>query len=241
MSLTKIIHLSDLHIGAGDLAGVATHLVDKIIAEHDPEQHAVALTGDLVDEPTKPNFKRAAALLARLDGYRVMCVPGNHDVLPLRGVDLGLIGKGDYALWRRYISKGAYPQRWPLGGGWTALGIDTNEGSSTDATPDLARGEVGAAQLLRLTFELSRHNPVIVLGHHRLWWRDAAHLLKDADELHSILDPRCALYLCGHQHEHHDIKRGGVRYIAAPSSTKSRRFQVIDLDDLEAAPVWCAL
>lgn len=223
----KIIHLSDLHVGQGQLHQRFVRLVDHILEQHDPSEHVIAITGDLVDVMDERSFRQVRAQLDRLGAYLVMCVPGNHDVLPLKGVDLGLVGRGDYALWRKYISREPYPQRWRVGD-WTIIGLDTNAGTAQDAEVDLAQGCVGPHQLMELTLALA-DQPALVLGHHRVWWRDKSHLLEDAAQLHEVLDPRASMYLCGHQHQAHVTKRGDVVYIAAPSSTKSMRYQCIDL------------
>ena len=45
----KIIHLSDLHVGQGQLHQRFVRLVDHILEQHDPSEHVIAITGDLVD------------------------------------------------------------------------------------------------------------------------------------------------------------------------------------------------
>jgi len=167
-----------------------------------------------------------------------MAVPGNHDIFT-SGLDLGLASRATYALWLKYIAPIAgahllprWPQRWQCGE-LTVIGLDTNQASGVDWQIDLARGQVGARQLADLTL-LLQDGPVVVIGHHRVWWDDTAHRLEDAEQLHAILDPRALMYLCGHQHKAHEVLKGAVRYVAAPRSTQRHqgklRYQVLDLD-----------
>jgi len=234
----KIIHLSDTHIGAGrDRLVELNSLVAHIRATYEPDDTAVAITGDLVERPLEVLYSQLwRALMPLVDGYRLMAVPGNHDVHAARGVDLG--GRGDYSGWRRHVEPliGGEAlahgiREWRLGDR-QVLGIDTNYASARDRDPDLARGCVGQDQLGELTMVLE--TGAIVLGHHRVWWDDHLHRLEDALKLHEVLDPRAAWYLCGHQHARHDVTRGAVRYVAAPRSTQRHegrlRYQVLDLD-----------
>lgn len=162
-------------------------------------------------------------LVAR--GFRLFCVPGNHDIHPARGVDLGWLRDATYAGWERYVEPlvaqgvGTWPRLWRFGGA-QIIGLDTNAGSARDGIIDLACGCVGQAQLLALTIML-QDRPSVVLGHHRVWWRDRAHRLKDADDLAKILEPRARLYLCGHQHQAEVIEREGTTYRASRRSTQA--------------------
>ena len=235
----KIVHLSDTHIGAGrDRLVELNHLVAHICATHEPDDTAVAITGDLVERPLEVLYSqlRRALMPLVVAGFDLYCVPGNHDVHSARGVDLG--GRGDYAGWHRHVAPliGGLAlahgvREWRFGG-HQVLGIDTNYASARDRDPDLARGCVGQAQLGELTMVLEAG--AIVLGHHRVWWDDYLHRLEDADRLHDVLDPRASFYLCGHQHEAHEVLKGAVRYVAAPRSTQRHegklRYQVLDLN-----------
>ena len=67
---------------------------------------------------------------------------------------------------------------------------------------------------MELTLALA-DQPALVLGHHRVWWRDKTIFLRTLRSC-TVLDPRASMYLCGHQHQAHVTKRGDVVYIAAP-------------------------
>lgn len=239
----SIIHLSDLHVGAGDNLKLTKRLVAHIVETHDPAVSAVAITGDLVETPHARLFGQLTKALEPLRdaGFTAFIVPGNHDLFP-RGLDLGRLTSASI-LWRSLVRRFCPPSeqqgmmvwRWH---GVQIIGLDTMAGSGDDWEVDLAQGCVGAHQLAQLTAIMEVG--AVVLGHHRVWWDDMAHRLEDADKLHAVLDPRASMYLCGHQHEAHTTKRGDVVYIAAPRSTELRsrqlRYQLIAMD---GAASWC--
>lgn len=234
----RLIHLSDLHVGVRRNHVELNTLVAHICATYEPSTTAVAITGDLVERPLGALYSQLRKCLIPLvvAGFDLYCVPGNHDVHAARGVDLG--GRGDYSSWHRHVAPltGGLAlahgvREWRLGGR-QILGLDTNRASARDRDPDLARGCVGEQQLAEVTMVLE--TGAIVLGHHRVWWDDRLHRLEDAAQLHEVLDPRAAFYLCGHQHRPYDATHGAVRYVAAPRSTQRHegklRYQVLDLD-----------
>jgi 3',5'-cyclic AMP phosphodiesterase CpdA len=74
--ITRILHVSDLHIGAREDAGLE-HALARLIARVGPE--AVIASGDLTHRGRPDEHERAAAFLRRL-GPPVLAVPGNHDI-----------------------------------------------------------------------------------------------------------------------------------------------------------------
>lgn len=244
----KIIHASDPHIGKDGALEAFEALLSHIWLHYAPDTTAILLTGDLVDRPRQEHFRALRRCLVDITdkGYRLMAVPGNHDVHANYGVDSGFLSPATYAGWRGYIKPllgaeelGHGLVQWRIGGR-QILGLDTNAGTAHDFKPDLARGAVGKQQLGRLTAALEQG--AIVVGHHRVWWDDSAHAMSDRAELHEILDPRAAFYLCGHQHVASDLRRGEVRYIAAPRCTEVRakgmRFGVLDLETDDTRLCW---
>jgi 3',5'-cyclic AMP phosphodiesterase CpdA len=225
--MPSLAHLADLHVGQPGALGATNTLVRAIIKRHKPEETGVVITGDLVDEPKEELYRELHKSLRPLkeEGFDLFCVPGNHDIHPAKGVDLGWLRDATYEGWERYVEplmpkgEGTWPRLWRFGG-WQIIGLDTNAGSAHDGVIDLACGGVGAEQLLALTMML-QDGPSVVLGHHRVWWRDRAHRLKDADALAAILEPRARFYLCGHQHKAEVIKRGETTYRASRRSTQA--------------------
>jgi 3',5'-cyclic AMP phosphodiesterase CpdA len=233
-------HLSDLHLGQPGAAPAMQKLAAYLLTV---EPAAIVISGDLMDTPRRTLAQAIGRWCATLrhHGHAILAVPGNHDLHP-RGVDLGVIRRSDRELWRQLVA----PQlswdaegRWVHPHGYTIWGIDTQAGSADDGRVDLARGSVGPAQLAALSAGVAPWD--VVVGHHRVWWRDPLHQLTDAAQLHAVLRRQGArLYLCGHQHEAHDQLVDGVRYVAAPKTTQptSRgrlRWQVWRGD---AGPAW---
>ena len=94
MSLKKIIHMSDLHLGysgaRGQLSGLAARL--RATAQGRPEDYVVVVTGDLVHDAREENYGEARDFLTglRTAGFEVLAVPGNHDYR-----------SGSHRVWRR--------------------------------------------------------------------------------------------------------------------------------------------
>ena len=73
---TRVLHLSDLHVGSRAELRIEPSLVD-LIATVDPE--LIVASGDLTHRGRAQQHDRAAALLQGL-GRPVFAVPGNHDI-----------------------------------------------------------------------------------------------------------------------------------------------------------------
>ena len=73
---TRILHLSDLHVGSRDDLELQAPL-EQLIGRLDPE--LVVASGDLTHRGRPDQHERAAAFLRSL-GRPVFAVPGNHDI-----------------------------------------------------------------------------------------------------------------------------------------------------------------
>jgi 3',5'-cyclic AMP phosphodiesterase CpdA len=73
---TRLLHLSDIHIGTGEAPGVEESLA-VLIERLDPE--VVVASGDLTHRG-RPSEHAAAAAYLRSLGPPVLAVPGNHDI-----------------------------------------------------------------------------------------------------------------------------------------------------------------
>ncbi len=73
---TRLLHVSDLHVGAGDDLQLERALAG-LIERSQPE--LVIASGDLTHRGRRDQHERAAAFLRRL-GPAVLAVPGNHDI-----------------------------------------------------------------------------------------------------------------------------------------------------------------
>jgi 3',5'-cyclic AMP phosphodiesterase CpdA len=73
---TRILHVSDLHVGANTAVPVEWAL-EPIVERFDPE--LVIASGDLSHRGTRAQHETAAELLRAL-GKPLLCIPGNHDI-----------------------------------------------------------------------------------------------------------------------------------------------------------------
>lgn len=218
----KIPHISDTHFGKHGAERNFNVVKNRINALY-PPQVPVLLTGDVVDDPTVVNYKAAAKALASFN-RPIFAVPGNHDY-HRKGIDPGFgIEPPGRKLWRKYIEPllavghGQGPVVWRYNH-WQFVGLDTMLGNGNDWGVDFARGQVGADQLTRLQLVL-QDGPSVVIGHHRAHWRDVLHQLDDADDLIAILEPRAALYACGHQHKEDRVEGFNTVYSASHRTTQ---------------------
>jgi 3',5'-cyclic AMP phosphodiesterase CpdA len=87
--MARIAHLSDIHFGAHDPKIVRA--TEAWLQEHQPD--LIIISGDFTQRARVDQFREASAYLNRLRaaGFKVLSVPGNHDV-PL------------YDVWRRFTS-----------------------------------------------------------------------------------------------------------------------------------------
>jgi 3',5'-cyclic AMP phosphodiesterase CpdA len=74
--LTRVLHLSDLHFGAGDDAAIERG-APVLVERFDPE--LVIASGDLSHRGREEELTRAAQFLRSL-GPPVLAIPGNHDI-----------------------------------------------------------------------------------------------------------------------------------------------------------------
>lgn len=79
---TRIIHISDIHLGKTDLEKTNfERIIDKIIANYASQKPIIIVTGDIVDDGDAQQYDEARRILDKLyhEGLKVLLVPGNHD------------------------------------------------------------------------------------------------------------------------------------------------------------------
>lgn len=223
MSTFRLAHLSDPHLTPPDSAMRGGGLSKRVLSRfawrrkrhrHDPavleaiaadvraaRPDHVAVTGDLTNFATPEEFAAAARWLERLgDPSAVTVSPGNHDALVSRGAP------ARFAPWSRWLGDGPdaeFPHirvRGPV--------AVINACSAVPTAPHLATGELGSAQLQRLSDILDEAGAKglfrVLLVHHPIapGLVSKRKSLTDAQALRELLARRGAeLVLHGHAHE----------------------------------------
>ncbi|HEY0112044.1 MAG TPA: metallophosphoesterase [Allosphingosinicella sp.] len=114
----RIAHLSDIHFGAHDEKVVAG--TEAWLQQQQPD--LVIISGDFTQRARVEQFRQASAYLNRLRaaGFKVLAVPGNHDV-PL--YDVARRFAAPLRRYKRYISNDLCP--WYEDDSVAVLGINT--------------------------------------------------------------------------------------------------------------------
>lgn len=191
----KLLILSDVHIGKTSEEGQSALFLFRHIAErYDHRSTVIAFTGDLTDDASLPQIKVASDLISkfRRHGFTVFAVPGNHD----RGFS-GLVDDEErISAWETHIA-GGWPQIHQKAG-WRFLLLNTANDSDF-----MAQGKLGHDQLAFLAVELSDKAPMVILMHHKPWWRNPTLLLADADAFLAFTRRAQGplVVVCGHKHE----------------------------------------
>lgn len=239
----KIIHLSDTHVGHGECSARFERIVADIRTLEDPDRHVVVHTGDLIDRATPAQRQLGRDLLDRLrdGGFRVLLCPGNHDY----GDAARVLREGARA-YREALAPylfGDQPAAFPVLtriGDHAFIGLDSSEAELGFIQGLFAEGQIGQAQLARLSDMLDRlatetprprlvvylhHHPFIngyavrpdtgdghLLGHFLAAATRPFRRLKDAWSLLQCLRDRVDLVLFGHQHFGLDHRAEATRY-----------------------------
>jgi len=204
-------------------AVVADALAQGIEFDH------LLLSGDLVHHGGADAYRRLLDILSPLPGERHW-IPGNHD---------------EHAAMREAAEL-------PLGrervvcGDWRLLLLD-----STDRPDGCGGGSLGEAELAWLRRELteSAEHPLLVVLHHNpvatgSRWQDRI-MLGNAAEFSRIVSasPQVRAVLCGHVHQHQQLRLGDIPLWSAPAS--SIQFKpgqddfTLEDDPVESRPGYC--
>ena len=157
--MTRIAHLSDLHFGANDAKIVAA--TEAWLAKRRPD--LVILSGDFTQRARVAQFRAASAYLNRLraSGFKVLAVPGNHDI-PLYDVVRRFAAPLDR--YRRYIDNDFCP--WFEDADVAVLGLNTARSLT------IKDGRLNQRQLalMRERFDsVPTHKTRILVTHHPLF------------------------------------------------------------------------
>jgi Icc protein len=207
----RVLHLTDLHLGAGadwTLLGQVTRktlarVLSRARARHWPPD-ALLLTGDLVHDESIEGYRYLREVIDDL-GVPCYCIPGNHDRAELLAAEVD--PRADL---------GCRIERL---GGWDLLLLDsTVEGSDG--------GALAAETLTTLAEALAadRQRPAMICVHHQpvpvgSRWLDTM-TISNGEALIEIVDAhsRVRAVLWGHVHQTFDRTQGGTRLLATPST-----------------------
>lgn len=206
-----IVHLSDLHIGKSDnekkVDRITTWLVDHPSIS-DPD--VILITGDIVDDGMLWQFEIAKGYVERLRnaGFRVLCVPGNHDYGPFGITE----SRRSMRYFREYLSGNVeYPHLEVISGQAFIL-LDSMEQEMKDVEFWGSQGELGEGQIARLdrTLETVENDPgvetIIIALHHHPFQYEPFSKLRDADAFLEVISgegngtSRVNCLLFGHKH-----------------------------------------
>ena len=219
---TKILHLSDLHVGKTEKDDAnLVRIVESVNKNEELQTNkpVIVITGDIVDDGEKEQFIRAKAILAPLynNGFTVLPVPGNHDYG----------WNGNHAQEKRFrylkdaffgIENVTYPYIRQING-HAFIGLNSMKAEVGFWDGLLADGELGKKQIhdtLGVLKKLENRKPgqkvILYLHHHPFLFPDdniferigkkMTCWLKDGEELMRQVSGRVDILLCGHEHRH---------------------------------------
>jgi 3',5'-cyclic AMP phosphodiesterase CpdA len=221
--MVRFIHISDLHIHGRkkteniNCEKLVAFIIGKYSAQSQPKP-VVLITGDIVDDGKKKQYRSAVKLLRPLvdEGFTVLPVPGNHDYGPCGN----FYTEESQAYFQDYMLKeliGYDPARDPANtmedlfpmvtpvGGVLFIGLDSVVGQE-DAAMHFASGQVGKEQREQLISILM--DPEIVMGkkivvyfHHHPFFRNLGLEMEDARQVLRILANKAGFVCFGHKHE----------------------------------------
>jgi 3',5'-cyclic AMP phosphodiesterase CpdA len=213
--MKKIIHLTDLHIGYGELRKKFSELISNLVYSMQPaENYVVVVTGDLVENAIpKNNFHRANDMLKTLKnaGYDVLVVPGNHDYgdgISAYKENMESFKKNFYGNKHQAFPKLDIITDPKDNTSIAFIGLDSMAGEFDDHDPRLfAQGDLGKTQrdeldtMLASPGVISADKRIIYLHHHPID-KSVSMKLNDSDKLARVLKRhKVDALLFGHKHE----------------------------------------
>ena len=218
--MKKIIHFSDIHIGHEDEIRI-NHKEEKqdmyerfrwvikntAMVKQPAENYVIVITGDIVDEASDENYRKAKECLDILtnQSYQVLIVPGNHDYSSIRSfADKKWVGKFKKQFFG--TNQIDYPKL-DIIDEIAFIGLDSMEGELGSIWERIGGGgELGRNQLNKLDAMLSSSEvesckkKIVYLHHHPLN-PIPEHELKDAKEFSEVLSKyHIDALLFGHLH-----------------------------------------
>lgn len=223
--MTKIVHISDLHVG---FAEFQEDLLLKAIKEiNETQPSAVIITGDLTDQGYYREFIKAKEYIDLIEPPKIV-VPGNHDA--------------------RNIGDEVFEELFNRRYGTLLLKDEAIKIIALDSSePDLGHGKIGRIQTKYMKKEIEDAKDkglfiIIALHHHIISIPNTGrerNILSDAgDILLTLIQNNVNLVLSGHKHVPHAWKLNNTIFATAGtvSSLKLRgntqpSYNVIDIDN----------
>ena len=226
---TNIIHLSDLHIDESDREADNLSIIVESIVKYDwaNGKPAILITGDMVNDGKKEQFKKVRAILDPLyrNSFTMLPVPGNHDYG----------WRGNHAEAKRfkhfksafYFKENiSYPQVKEINN-HTFIGLNSMKAETGFFDGLLADGELGQKQLGNLAGILKKcdnrspgEKVILFIHHHPFLYPDESglktffektgHWLKDGDEFMEHIKGKVDILLFGHEHRHLDFSQTDI-------------------------------
>jgi len=192
--MTRIVHLSDLHISSAHFLSDVAESVVQSVNEISPD--ILVITGDLTQNGTYQEFQEAKEWIDRIDCRNKVIVPGNHD-----SRNVGYL-----------LFEDIFKTRYPCCSldGVTVVGVDSS-------LPDIDDGHIGRERYgwiaerfnSKLNMDLNSNFKesdlkVFALHHHLIpvpMTGREEEILVDSGDVLELLN-RCGvdLVLCGHRH-----------------------------------------
>jgi 3',5'-cyclic AMP phosphodiesterase CpdA len=189
----KIWHISDLHIRQMTRDNEKVQKCLQDIWAQFGQDDILVVAGDVTDDGSARQYKRAANLLSRFKG-KIILAPGNHD--------FGWLG--NFFTWRAYRRWGKFVKEMD---GNTVTNtkykfIVVDSCLHTGSPHDFAQGRVGWYQRQKLKLKLwsTKLKPIVVF-HHDIYCQDWVLQLKDDAKVMRLLIGKATYVLFGHSHE----------------------------------------
>ena len=232
--LTRILQISDLHIGEGEEVDknfdlIVERIIDKGENENDwkGNKPLILITGDIVNDGEEVQFIHARNYLYRLinAGFKLRLIPGNHDY----GKNGNDANEKSFDLYKKYFShfhEMEYPLCEPLNepsspNGHFLVGLNSME---IFTASNFAEGRLGDSQINKVCEFLETHKNrtqnqkmIVCLHHHPFILPDdglfrrigehVGHRLEDGkDFMEGIKKLNVDMLLFGHEHRHLNFK-----------------------------------
>ena len=232
--LTRILQISDLHIGEGEEVDknfdlIVERIIDKGENGNDWKENKplILITGDIVNDGEEVQFIHARNYLYRLSnaGFKLRLIPGNHDY----GKNGNDANEESFDLYKKYFGnfhEMEYPLCEPLNepsspNGHFLVGLNSME---IFTASNFAEGRLGDSQINKVCEFLETHKNrpqnqkmIVYLHHHPFIFPDdglfrrigehVGHRLEDGkDFMERIKDLKVDMLLFGHEHRHLDFK-----------------------------------